>query len=88
MVKFDLIFCDLTPGTPLRGPQCTASPPSEGEMKNSIAVIPLKNGIQERVGVIESIMLTSEFSVFVSSVNGDIFFLPVCTPTLASGSLR
>jgi hypothetical protein len=49
-------------------------------MRNSIAVIPLENEIQERVGVIESIMLTSEFSVFVSSVKMVIFFFSRSVP--------
>ena len=50
---------DLAPGAPLREhfdwlnvpPQCTASPPGEGELRNCIVVIPAKAGIQEREGV-------------------------------------
>jgi hypothetical protein len=49
-----------------------------------LVVIPLENGIQERIEVGEIFILTSVHIAFVSSVNDGVFFDDAHTPTLAS----
>jgi hypothetical protein len=77
---------DLTPGTLVRQVRTaavapgmalvrrrhhTASPPGEGEMRNYIDVIPLENGIQERVVAGENYLVTVISGVVLSCVNDD-----------------